>query len=761
MSHTIRLKRTLAGLLLLLLVPTAGAQSASEMLRQYRLLQRYDEAARRCKEAAQYARSQALYEEGLDSLTAPRYRFELANNFAELLLRRGMYASAQQVLDEFAGLDDPRLTEPRNLRQADICIYRGEFGRADSLYAAATTDDPATRAAIAANRGYIGLETGDYARSLTFFAAARQHYGSTPAGYAILSNRAVALGRCGRTDEALAAIDSCLAYFAPGTPDHTIGLRKKAEILLAAGRKAEAAAAFRQYVDDERAAALRQFPAFSEQQRIDYWHNKKPLLSEAFALEDECPDFLFDVALFRREVALLGGADSARMAQRLRIAGRDVRWAVRPGETAIDFVRYEKNGVPRYGALIVPAATSSRPVVFRPLWTEEELNTFRVQGERPLKAAVCSRSHDDKDLIYTDTALARRIWAPLLEGIAPGSEVYFAPDGLLHLLAIEYLPYGPLEGIGLHRLTSTARLLDRRAPTRSAAQATPRTLVLGGLDYDDPSDTGTPAASAPQAANHDAMDYLLQHIRTGEYVFTPLEGTRVEAETIDTLLHGEAQVSFAMTEEELKAQLRQHRPDRLHLSTHGYSLLVDVPPVPYALRDSLTEDRSLLAAGIALTGANVAHLQADRDDGILSARELCDLRLEGIDLAVLSACQSALGDASDEGPAGLVRGLKKAGVRTVVATLWEVDDQSATQLMAYFYAALSRRPGDGKTAALETARRRLRTSVPAEDGTTAPARQYSAGKLAGTAAHQCHAPMPEASYAAPRHWAAFIIIDDI
>lgn len=73
------------------------------------------------------------------------------------------------------------------------------------------------------------------------------------------------------------------------------------------------------------------------------------------------------------------------------------------------------------------------------------------------------------------------------------------------------------------------------------------------------------------------------------------------------------------------------------------------------------------------------------EDGLLSARELCDIDLTGTELVVLSACQTAQGVVSDEGPAGLVRGLKRAGVKTVIATLWSVDDKATALFMKALY----------------------------------------------------------------------------
>jgi len=91
-----------------------------------------------------------------------------------------------------------------------------------------------------------------------------------------------------------------------------------------------------------------------------------------------------------------------------------------------------------------------------------------------------------------------------------------------------------------------------------------------------------------------------------------------------------------------------------------------------------------LLSGLALTGANTPP-QPDRDDGILTAEEVASLNLSGVDLAVLSACETGLGEvAGGEGVLGLQRAFQVAGAATVVASLWKVDDQATRSLMERF-----------------------------------------------------------------------------
>ena len=93
-----------------------------------------------------------------------------------------------------------------------------------------------------------------------------------------------------------------------------------------------------------------------------------------------------------------------------------------------------------------------------------------------------------------------------------------------------------------------------------------------------------------------------------------------------------------------------------------------------------------LLSGLALAGANAPQ---EDDDGILTAEEVATLNLSRADLVVLSACETGLGKtAGGEGLLGLQRAFHGAGARTVVASLWKVDDVATRDLMERFYENL-------------------------------------------------------------------------
>jgi CHAT domain-containing protein len=129
-----------------------------------------------------------------------------------------------------------------------------------------------------------------------------------------------------------------------------------------------------------------------------------------------------------------------------------------------------------------------------------------------------------------------------------------------------------------------------------------------------------------------------------------------------------------------------------HLATHGFfadaRFRSFLQTDEYAFARGWQGERSgpgarspLVLSGLVLAGANRQH-----EDGVLTGEAIAGLNLERLELAVLSACETGLvEEGGGEGVFGLQRAFHLAGTRNVVASLWKVDDEATTALMALFY----------------------------------------------------------------------------
>jgi CHAT domain-containing protein len=101
--------------------------------------------------------------------------------------------------------------------------------------------------------------------------------------------------------------------------------------------------------------------------------------------------------------------------------------------------------------------------------------------------------------------------------------------------------------------------------------------------------------------------------------------------------------------------------------------------------------------------------KGEESDGVLTVSDLYSLRWD-VDLVTLSACETGLGKvANGDDVIGLTRGFLYAGARSIVATLWEVDDAATAQLMESFYRNLGT---NGKREALRLAQIETRERYP-------------------------------------------------
>lgn len=560
----------------------------------------------------------------------------------------------------------------------------------------------------------------------------------------ILSQRALCLARIGKYDDAYEIMQSILDYFKQHRDDkgRAEALRKTAKILMlkydvTGSFNSQALHYYKEYLALSRKFIDQNFVRMSSAEREQYWLAEQPFATDCYRLGDRDASFLYDVALFSKAILLqmnkqfkpdMSLSQRKKTLSSIRTTWMDVKKAMPRGTSAIEFITYEKKGETYIGSLVMNK--DSKSPIFIEIISKDSLLSYSLENGISLGEALSSNETDMKNLIYKNRKLRNLIWNNnLINVIGKSTSVYFAADDLLHLLAIEYLLPEKLEGIQFYRITST-RLLTKR----SHKQEIDNVLFCGGVNYEsmDKEEVGM---------NNDKIAYYrMSH----ELIGLPyLSGSLTEVDSIsvyrnnpkDSILKG-----MYATEGELRNLLSKYSV--IHIATHGY--FSTSASNASELRPTLVDDQ-LSNSCLFLAGAESCmtsrKFNPDNYDGILSARELSEQDLSNVNLLVLSACQSGLGYICTDGVYGLQRGLKTAGVKAIIASLWSVDDQATMLLMIKMYEYLKQ--GKPLHEAFSKARSYLKT--------TTIQKRYHRSQLPDL--------IVEKRYDEPKYSDAFILID--
>lgn len=508
----------------------------------------------------------------------------------------------------------------------------------------------------------------------------------------ILSQRAICLARLGRYAEALYVIEPVLTYYKRGTDKRAYAeaLRKKAKILMLqydATSKYNPAAkrCYQEYLAISRDFIDSHFVSMSESEREQYWMAEQPFVTDCFRLEDKAPELLYDVALYSKAVLLQMGrdfkqgmtvAERRRALSSIRVGWQDVKAKLPAAACAIEYIVYEKKGKSHLGAVVVDKKKSAP--FFVDLGNVSAISDMSLTDSYTVKDVFADTQSKDKiNALYNSEELRSKVWnAQLVEAISGCETVYFSPDGIFHQMGIEYMIPQSLEKTNFYRLTTT-RLLT----TQNHGIRTDNMLVCGGVDYGfsvDDIETG-----------NDELAYSL--LAPMDLRITPLPNSSVEIDSIHALRskHPSDMVLRAdsVTESALANLLGKYHI--LHISTHG--LFSEVSKMGTDIRPS-SSDTQLSKSCLFLSGSDgnlrQQNFDASHHDGILSARELAKMNLEQVDLTVMSACMSGLGYITPDGVYGLQRGLKTAGVKAILSTLWSVDDEATSLFVIQLYRNL-------------------------------------------------------------------------
>jgi CHAT domain-containing protein/Tfp pilus assembly protein PilF len=404
-----------------------------------------------------------------------------------------------------------------------------------------------------------------------------------------------------------------------------------------------------------------------------------------------------------------------------RTTWQDVQKSLKPGDAAVEFVRFPLQEAKKtdkhrtyYVALVVRPGNSQPALV--------QLGEARgFEGES--YAAYRAEVGIEKTLATTPASVAAAspwralydvVWKPLEGPLGDAKRIYASMDGVL-----SEIPLGVLQGADGRRVmekydfrvvSSTRELLraSHHATNNTAILVgNPRFLMSGeelqvavnhfrGVGNQAPemllASAVLPASPAGGALSRAVTERGACNPPPPEGgVLCPLPGTATELLSIGELLREKNwNVSSYQGEQALEEVVKKAASPRvLHLATHGF-FLPDEQTKPGASAQNSGVDDPMLRSGLFFAGAdrtlNMEAPMEGMENGVLTAYEATSLNLQGTELVVLSACETARGHVQyGEGVFGLGRALQEAGAEAVLMSLWSVPDQETQELMTQFY----------------------------------------------------------------------------
>jgi CHAT domain-containing protein len=295
----------------------------------------------------------------------------------------------------------------------------------------------------------------------------------------------------------------------------------------------------------------------------------------------------------------------------------------------------------------------------------------------------------DEDYWPAATALSEMVLGPVAH-LLPGKRLLIVADGKLQYMPFDALP-NPTQALDrkpvplalTHEVTnlSSASILSVIRAGKPAEDNGKVIVVLADPVFDktdprvSPSDAGSESSATVSRAASEHVSFQNSAMRDivapGGTSIPRLLGTRQEAEAIMAVTPsgtGLVATDFnAGRAIAMNGELGHYKI--VHFATHG---------VVNTLHPELS--------GIMLSLVNAS---GQSEDGFLQLHDIYNLDLSQTQLVVLSACRTALGkEVKGEGLVGLTRGFMYAGSKSVIASLWKVDDRATAELMKHFYRAM-------------------------------------------------------------------------
>lgn len=270
-----------------------------------------------------------------------------------------------------------------------------------------------------------------------------------------------------------------------------------------------------------------------------------------------------------------------------------------------------------------------------------------------------------------DTESYGAFWKPIAKAINSGiTKIYISPDGIYNVINIATLK-NPVSGkyiveeAEIHRFTTLKDLYELKSKPKTNEIVTTATLYGRPQYFENATNTAQSLQQLERSTGTSLTDIP----------FSDLPGTESEINQINTILtSGSVKTEKFIKADATEATFKKENDSQvIHVATHGY----------FIPESGFNDKESMLRSGIVLAGVN----PNAENDGLLTAYELSSMDFSKAQLIAFSACETGLGEVKNgEGVYGLQRAAILAGAKSVLMSLWTVDDQATKDLMVAFYS---------------------------------------------------------------------------
>lgn len=398
------------------------------------------------------------------------------------------------------------------------------------------------------------------------------------------------------------------------------------------------------------------------------WVQKKELLTAALSMSpQQLAENSIDPSSLHQEIERL----EKDLVQKSEIFGQefetkrvsydDVKKSLKPGEVAIEMVRYRHFNHTLTDSIIY-AAIYIKSDFARP-------KVIMLQDGKKMETRYFKYYRNSIVGKLPDEYSYKVFWQPIQDVIGQATSIYLSADGIYNQINMEAIPTPDgkfiIDNANIILVSNTKDLYIRKVKSRLKNNENTASMFGNPTFY----------VSASSKQN-----------------IPSLPGTEREVSQVQFMLNQKGWltqefVEKTATEENIKLL---DNPKIFHIATHGFYKQNEIQSSEIENSEAEIIRNPLLRTGLLLKGAGDVMDKTQHnyniESGILTAYEAMSLNLDKTDLVVLSACETGLGDLSaGEGVYGLQRAFLVAGAKVLIMSMFKVDDDATQKLMLKFY----------------------------------------------------------------------------